>query len=502
MAELFWYWNRDAFLPQPPARAGRDTAPLPGGGTSAASVADAWLVAATAAANPEDRAAALYALGCAGPGSHGGPILERALEDADADVREAALLALGEHAGTRARFRLVREFDDPSRSLAHRRTAALAYGIACAVDGGGSGRALRPFVAGLEDPGCREAACAADALNVGLGDVGPRAGARAADDDGSALAPVLGPWVAGYRAGDPLPALGVVLLAGSTPKPAVAAALAKLLDAKVDPVRYAARAAMLQFGDVAFATLAGWADAPSPSERAFACFAAVGHPEFRQLAEKALQQPALRGIAALGLALHLRRTGGVAARRALEDAARNQRTFAERPLWLLALALVEDPAVGARATAILQDSRAAVALRLAAADVLALPTDADRTALRRAVHLDPEPAVRWLAADGIARHGAADDVRTLAYAVEHAGTAADRAALLVAFGRCRHVSALPVLRRWCQDEAAPAEVRRAAWRGLALWLRHSGPAALARLPRGVAFAYLPSWQLDLADRLR
>jgi len=148
------------------------------------------------------------------------------------------------------------------------------------------------------------------------------------------------------------------------------------------------------------------------------------------------------------------------------------------------------------------EPKTAESLRLAAADVLALDRRSDRTLLRRAVHLDPSLMVRLRAADGVARHGRFKDAETLVRAVRQAKTDDERAALLVSLGRSRHPSTAPILRRWCTDPLAPTAVRAGAWMGLAHSLRHSPEAPLARLPRGIAFGYLPTQLLALADSQR
>ena len=141
-------------------------------------------------------------------------------------------------------------------------------------------------------------------------------------------------------------------------------------------------------------------------------------------------------------------------------------------------------------------------MRLAAADVLAIVGGEELTALRAAVATDPSLSIRLRAADGIARHAGSDDVRTLIGAIETATDPAERAALLVSLGRCRSVVGERTLRRYCGAGDAPLVVRNGAWLGLALSMRWSGPVQLARLPRGVAFGYLPGWLLDLVDARR
>jgi len=242
--------------------------------------------------------------------------------------------------------------------------------------------------------------------------------------------------------------------------------------------------------------------APSVDHRALLLFAAIGHAEFPALAKKGFARATLRGAFALGLALHALKTPYPNVQQELLAASRKQRTFHERPLWVLAIALAGDPSATARARVLLVEPRTPELMRLAAADVLALDRGGDRTFLRRAIHLDPSPSVRLRAADGAARHGGADDAHAIDYAARHAATTDERASLLVSLGRTRHASARSTLRRWCTDLAAPERVRYGAWLGLAHSLRHGQEAPLARLPRGIAFSYLPQWLLELADSQR
>jgi len=167
IADRYWYWNRGTLLPRPEPRPMVAAAGSTVTGTSAGRSERSWLFEAARSPDASQRALAIYAIGCAGPASHGYESLVAALDDDAATVRHAALLALGEHAGTKARFRLVRAMNETGRTRGFRRTAALAFGMACAVDGGGGGRALRRFVAAEADHDWRSSACAADLLSGG-----------------------------------------------------------------------------------------------------------------------------------------------------------------------------------------------------------------------------------------------------------------------------------------------------------------------------------------------
>jgi len=478
----YWYWNRSRWLPAAEPGVASDLRPENRVVvTQSRQGIRSWLFAAAASADTEVRAMAVYALGCAGPAAGGLSRIVAALDDEQARVRESALMALGEHAGSRARFRLIRAINDGELSRRSRELALIAYGVAAAVDGDRGGLELRRLAAMPGSVELRSAACAAGQL-------------RGAE----VLAPIAADWNASEAE---LPPMVLPIAALSWRGAEVASRLKARLSATGPAMRLAAREAVVTRGDVTVAMARKWLAEALPNDRVFAILALAGSDALPALAKIGFARSSLRGASAIALAVHSRLVDYPAARSELVAAGIKQRTFAERSLWLLAMGLVGDATAEPRARAILLDDKSPAALRTSAADVLAMNGGAALSTLRLAL-FDPSDEVRLRAADGLSRHGGAQNTAALIGALDRAGGDEERAALLVSLGRTRHADALLVLRRHCGDDSVPAVVRQGAWRGMALWLRWSGPVQLARLPYGVAFGYLPADLLQLVDKLR
>ncbi|MCR9247945.1 MAG: hypothetical protein NXI31_23185 [bacterium] len=475
----YWQWNRDAYLPRPHARIGAvgdDLEP-----TTGVTPLD-WLVEVARSGASVDRAGALLVIGGLGPGFGGRLAIERALSDDELVVRQAALLALGEHGGAAARFRLARELADPSQEVTHRRLAALAFGVASAVDGGRGGRALRPFAAAATGGIDRAFACVADDLAGGF-----------------ALERAALSWLLDKSAArdEVLHGASIAHLVRSPRDAALTARLTTLVGSRVAPVRLAARVVLARDTNDA-EVLRRWVQKlPKVGASARSLLALAAHPLLPEVATPLMQRSSQRPAAILALGVHARQRDAARARAVLRPARMARKTFQDRPLWLLADALMAVPGTAARAVAVLRDVRTPEVQRLAAIDVHGLLTGSDRAPVRRAIHLDPSPAVRLRAADVLARHGQNEDLAALRHAVDHAGTPEERAGLLVALGRSRSAVAERELERWCRGKLAKPVERAAAWRGLLLCVRRGGASALARLPHGVAYAYLPGSLLRL-----
>ncbi|MCA8978139.1 MAG: HEAT repeat domain-containing protein [Planctomycetes bacterium] len=473
----WWYWNRDRWLPRPRRVSSRAAV---NGVTQAGATGLSWLFEVANDEDPRQRAMAILAIGHAGPRLDGLPRLIRALADADAGVRRLALLALGEHAGPRARFELVRAMNDGERPGDERSLAVLAYGVAAAIDGDVGGLELRRLAASAEVAPMREVACAADLL-LGRGVLAATA-ARWCLDRGAPLA------------------LAVQASIAHTPRCDVRAALSEPLVANSMVIRTAAREQALASGQISKPEVLRWFGEASLEHRARSILAAIGSPAFDTLLQQGLDQSTLRGTCALGYAVHS--AGAADAADGLLKMASRSRSQADQPWWLLAAQIVGDIAAVPRARAILQDSRAPIAMRVAAVDVLAMAGGEALHALRLAVALDPAAAVRLQAADGLARHGGAADVAALQGALSRATDKAEIASLLISLGRSRSATFAATLHRHCVDDAVSSEERAGAWFGLQLQLRWSGESQLGRLPHGIAFGHLSSAMLALADRSR
>jgi len=477
--EAYWYWNRTAFLPRPRPEPQFAAAKGPAATVTALPVDRAWLLAATAAADPEDRAGAAYALGCAGEAAGGVDRLAALLGDGSPGVRVAAALGLGEHGGTRARFALVRAIAT-ARDERLAAVATLALGLAAAADGALPAAALRSGAAGTASAAVREASCAAADLC-----------------DSDCLHDLAVSWLAGpLGASAPANAVRSALAGGCEPGPAVPLVW---LQATNDAVRYAALAELVRGRDVDAAFVRLQLESASPQRKARAVLVVSAWRDFPEIATAGLrsQVPLAHGF---GLAVHSRAPNRPTVASQVALAERADHVAEHRPLWLLACGLARDPAAGPRARIVLGDPHSDERLRGAAVDVLAML--GETAPLREAIVLDPSTRVRRRAADVCARHGTDVDVAGLRQAVAMTAAAEERAALLVSLGRTRVAAAVATLRDATQDRQAPAIVRRGAWLGLAHWLRWRGETPLANLARNAAHTWQPRWLLDVVDAVR
>lgn len=476
----WWYWNRSAWLPRPVARAASEPAPAAADCTAAAPAVHldrSWLLAVARGTEPEERALGLAALGAGGAPLCGLATLVSGLDDGVPQVREAAILALGEHGGTAARFALLRAAQDVARGHAERALCVLAYEVAAAADGG---KGLAAVTQCVQQAGA---------------DAGTALRREMAFAGGLLAATAVPGLEAGAQADGPMEVLQA--FAGQTGD---GAALQRLRDA--GGLRsLAALVGAIDGGSAPADQLRGWLQRPAPGDRAVLMLALAEHPAFHAIAETAFAQASLRGVAALALAVHGRRFGRVGI---VADLARAERRFAaqvDQPTWWIAQAIAGDAIAATRARLALADERAPRRLREAALDVLAI-VGGEMDAVRYAVLAPSARGLRPVAADVLARCATPADVDLLVRAIATTEDAAERGELLVALGRTRMPGALPRLRAAAGDSAAAPAVRRGALRGLVLWLRATGAPAIEALPRGVRFVLCPDPVLQAVQRLR
>lgn len=476
IVDQYWYWNRTAYLPRPAARnrtpPARDAAQV----TSASPRTGfdrGWLLAATTVVDTAERALAVTALGAGGAPVDGFARLVERLGDPAAEVRQAAILGLGEFGGTSARFELARVAQDGGRPGDERALAVVAYELAAYADGG-VGVAAVPGMVTAGDAAaaatCREYAFAGASLvpSPGLAELA----ARCADAGAAAAAP-----------------LAILHAMATGPAGGIAPRLVKLRAAD-GQLPLAALIGAVEQGALPADQLRAWLDRPSPADEARVALALAEHPAFHAIGDVVFAKASLRAVTAVALAVHGQRFPRAGIVQDLAVAERRYGAILDRPLWLLAQALAGDPSAPVRARRILADGREPVRLVASAVDVLAMD-GRDLDALRYLVLAPVPAAVRILAADGLARQAGDADVALFERALLRAGDPDERGALLEALGRTRLAGAIVPLRQAVGDTAAPPVVRRGALRGLAHWLRWSGEFGLARICRGVRYALLP-----------
>lgn len=488
IALRYWHYNRHRFLPSArPVRAA--AAPADAANTDAARGSRDWLLTVARTGEPLEQAGALRVIGCAGAALGGRSLLERTVADSAArpELREAALLGLGEHSGAGARFLLVRAAADPALAVELRRVAVVAYGMTLAQDGARRGRSLASLARAAGDVDLRAAIVAAAALgNVDCVALESRR------------------WLAAARLPDrdDLPATAAAMLVSGLSRADAARALHPLLGAERAELAHAARCVGAAHETASAVDLDKWLGQGVIGERALTLLACVGRSDLPAIVDRMLVTPTLAGVAAFVLALDVRLTkrDRRAALTRLEVGRKRGRKFADRPLWLLAEALLDDPTVAPRALELLREPRTASAQRIAAVDALVIgarPAPAEQLdSVREALVRDPDAAVRAQAIDVLVRHRRHGDVAVLLEAVDGAPPA-ERPILLEMLGRARSPWAERALRRHCTDRALPVAERIAAWRGLAHCVRHSGPSTLQRLGHGVRFAFEREWLLAL-----
>lgn len=481
----YWSWNRDRFLPAPVRQPGSEpiwTERLEDrtvGGGLPDHVDGRWLLAALNAASLVDRAGAAFALGRAGDESRAFLPLQRQLADPESEVQQAVVLALGELGGARARFALVKVLDDAGRSERVRACAALALGIAACRDGVFPAAELRrAALASAELPQLREAVCAAVVL----------AGSDVVVPDARS-------WLRLPGAGS-APGLAVQCAGQGADWLSAFESLRPWLHSPAVDLRIAAFATALQRPEWPGDALAGVVERPDPADSALAWLVAS---EWRLYPERMPPVPtALRAVRGLGLALH----AGAGARLAVAAAEREDHSAELRMVWLLAAGLTGDASVPARAGVVQRDVFSSEVARAFALEVLGLAGGIAMEPVRENVMLAGTPALRSLAADLCGRSASKADFEVLREAIGHCKEPGELASLLVALGRSHRQEAGALLRQHAGSSSVSEQVRRGAWKGLALWLSPGGMHPASRLMHGGGHVWISPWLAEVIQSMR
>jgi hypothetical protein len=495
VALQYWHWNRDRFLPEPDGggtvELGWSVAagigpvasrPATVGGGAPSLVSGSWLLAALDAPDALDRAGAAYALGCAHDEAHGFLPLVGMLDDPSLEVQQAVALGLGELGGARARFALVRLLDDASRMERVRACAALALGVAAGREGAFPGAEIRrAAVTAKELPELREAACAAALL------------ARS-----DALGELAREWLHSPQAAH-APALAIRCATTGLEAEAAQRFLEPWAQSPSQDLRLAGLAGLVQLPEWAGDSLLRVMQRPDPCQGAMARLVAAGWSQYA--ARMPAASASLRAVHGLALAVNGRDHGLAGARLAVALAEREDHAADARPVWLLAAGLTGDPSAGARARLVWNEVRSPELSLGIALDVQGLVGGIEMPLVRDAVSMAATPWLRAQAADLCARTARDADFVVLRDAAASTVAPAELEALLVALGRSHRVEAGPILRRHAGGGGAES-VRRAAWIGLAQWLRRGGAHPLRRLVECGGHLSVSPWLLEVIDSRR